>query len=123
MDFLQQHQLHIEVKLCGRDVSQSLKQAYLAMLQTMLQAYLAIHSFGNLVVHPSPYSHMVGSINHYWKKNKSWRASPIFVTVRFESVSSYLDAARRLLEVKDGNYVLVENYLQKKMGSRNSFQR
>ena len=52
---------------------------------------------------------------------KSWRASPIFVS--FECVSSYLDAARRLLEVKDGNYVLVENYLQKKMGSRNSFQR
>ena len=65
MDFLQQHQLHIEVKLCGRDVS----QAYLAMLQTMLQAYLAIHSFGNLVVHPSPYSHTVGSINHYWRRS------------------------------------------------------
>ena len=28
--------------------------------QISLQAYLAIHSFGNLVIHPSPYSQKVG---------------------------------------------------------------
>ena len=30
-----------------------------------LQAYLAIHSFGNLVIHPSPYSQKVGSVTTY----------------------------------------------------------
>ena len=70
MDFLHQHQNDIEVKIFR--LHAFVRSFFLPFVnfywqQISLQAYLAIHSFGNLVIHPSPYSQKVGSVTtfHY----------------------------------------------------------
>ena len=84
-------------------------------LSIFKQAYVAIHSFGNLVIHPSPYSHVVSKLSKLLcspHKIYLWKSVSYFS-------SSYLDAAWWLLQVK-GDMISWKTFYNRKQAFRHT---